>query len=278
MADHSISRTTVTAVLVATTSALVARSWLQIQLIQNGMPRMLAEDVSYLIVPPILLLLLFPLWRIEKTFLKDQFRRQALTRRAAVTAIVIGLLIRLMWWSQLIAGVSFGVYMSADPNTVIGPAVSFRCASPAVVFLGFFVMVFLVPLIEEIANRGYVQTALKKRGVTLAVLVSAAIFAIFHRLSSWPFAFFAGIVFGAQYWSTRSLWSSFISHATVNGLVQIDWRCLSVIWNPRPESIPMLGPGLVSVFLLTTCAIGLLAVLRKMATEARAIRPGSPGL
>ena len=268
MADHSISRTALTAVLVAASAALVARSWLQIQLIQNGMQEMLAKDVSFLVVPPILLLLLFPLWRGEKAFLKEQFRRTALTWRMAVTAIVVGILMRLMWWSQLIAGVSFGVYVSADPNAIVGPAISFSCVPPAVVFLGFFVMAFLVPLIEEVTHRGYVQSALQKRGAIVAVLASAAIFTIFHVPSSWPFAFFAGLVFGVQYWSTQSLWSSFISHATVNGLMLIDWRCLSIIWNPRPESIPIIGPGLVSVFLLTTCTVALLVVLRKMATEA----------
>ncbi len=239
---------------------------------------MLAEDASYLVVPPILLLLLFPLWRSEKAFLKFQFRRQALTWRIAVTAIAIGVLIQLMWWSQLITCVSFGIYVSTDPDAIVGPAISFRCASPAVVFLGFFVTAFLVPLVEEITNRGYVQTALQKHGATLAVLVSATIFAIFHTLSSWPFAFFAGLLLGVQYWSTRSLWSSFISHATVNGLVQIDLRCLSVFWNPRLENIPILLPGLSSIFVFVCCTIALLALLGKMAADARAIRPDSPGL
>jgi membrane protease YdiL (CAAX protease family) len=278
MADHQISRTTLAAVLLATTAALVARSWLQIELVQGGMQQILAEDVSYLVVPPILLFLLFPLWRNEKAFLKIQFRRQALTWRIAVTAIAIGVLIQLMWWSQLITCVSFGIYVSTDPDAIVGPAISFRCASPAVVFLGFFVTAFLVPLVEEITNRGYVQTALQKHGATLAVLVSATIFAIFHTLSSWPFAFFAGLLLGVQYWSTRSLWSSFISHATVNGLVQIDLRCLSVFWNPRLENIPILLPGLSSIFVFVCCTIALLALLGKMAADARAIRPDSPGL
>ncbi len=239
---------------------------------------MLAEDASYLVVPPILLLLLFPLWRSEKAFLKFQFRRQALTWRIAVTAIAIGVLMRLMWWSQLIAGVSFGMYMSADPDAVVGPAVSFRCASSAVVFLGFFVMALLVPLIEEVTHRAYVQTALRPRGAAVAILVSAAIFAIFHVPTSWPFAFFAGLVLGVQYWSTRSLWPSLISHATVNGLLQIDWRCLSATWNPRAETIPLLGPGLVSMIIFVTCAVVLICLLLKIATEARAIRLGSQGL
>ena len=75
MASHTISRTTLVAVLVATLAALTGRSWLQIQLTQGGMESQVAADLAYLVVPPTLALLLFPLWRSEKTYLKNQFRR-----------------------------------------------------------------------------------------------------------------------------------------------------------------------------------------------------------
>lgn len=278
MPGHRISRTTIIAVLVATTAALIACAWLQVRLTDSGMQQALAADLSYLVVPPMLLFLLFPLWRSEKVFLKSLFRRQSLSWRIALTAIVIGILLRLSWWSQLFAGVSFGFYRSDNPDAVVGPSFSFNCGSPTIVALGILVTAVLVPLIEEITHRGYVQTFCERRGVIFAILLSAAIFAVFHSLSSWPFTFFAGIVLGVQYWATRSLWSSVIAHATVNGLTQLDWRCLSTSWIPRAEDLPLWFPGVVATLVLVICLTCLMLLLQKMTTGARAIRPGSPAL
>lgn len=268
MAAHTISRTTLVAVLVAIFAALIARSWLQIQLTAGGMQKLVAADLSYLVVPPVLILLLFPLWRSEKAFLAKQFSRTDLTWKLALTAVAIGVLIRLLWWSQLIAGVSFGVYASSDPEAVVGPIISFQCGSPGVVLLGFLVMTMIVPLIEEIVHRGYVQTAMQHRGIVLAILTSAFVFAFFHKMTSWPFAFLAGVVLGMQYWATRSLWSSLISHAVINGLAQIDWRCMSGQWNPRQSDLPILVPGLVTTTIGIVCLTALMILLRQMFTGA----------
>jgi len=278
MIDRPISRTNLIAVLVATTAALFARAWLQINLRQGGMANDVAADVSYLIVPPVLALLLLPIWRSEKPFLRAQFRRADLGWRIVARAVVIGVLLRLIWWCQVIAGVSFGFYRSANPEAIIGPQISFNCGPPGTVILGFLVMAVLVPLIEEVVHRAYVFTAVRRRGVLTAILVSALVFAVFHRLHSWPFSFLAGVVFGVMYWATQSLWSTLISHSTINGLIQVDWRCLSSYWNPRIEELPVLGPGLASIVIFAVCSVVLVMVLRKMTTEARAIRPGSQGL
>ena len=266
MAAHTISRTTIVAVLVATIAALTARSWLQIQLTQDGVQSLVAADLSYLVVPPILILLLFPLWRSEKVFLTNQFSRKDLTWKLALTAIAIGILIRVLWWSQLIAGASFGVYTSPDREAIVGPIISFQCSSPGIVFLGFLVMAILVPLVEEIVNRGYVQTALRHRGFVIAVIISSMVFTLFHRFGSWPSVFVAGLILGTQYFFTRSLWMSLITHATVNGLMQIDWRCLSVIWNPSLDGLPLLVPGTAALAVMTVSLVILATLLRRLAT------------
>jgi membrane protease YdiL (CAAX protease family) len=266
------------AVLTATIAALIARSWLQVQLVDSGMPTALAADVSYLLVPPTLLMLLFPLWHSEKTFLKFQFRREALNRRTICTATAIGVLIHLVWWSQLIVRASFGVLESQTLDAVVGPVISFHCAPLAVVALGFIVMAILVPLIEEITYRGYVQTVLERRGVIAAIFLSAAIFTIFHARSSWPFSFFGGVVLGTQFWVTRSLWPSVIAHGTVNALVQIDLKCLSVIWNPRPDVLPAWLPGAVSLSVFVAAVAGLFLLLRNLSATARGARRGRTGL
>jgi membrane protease YdiL (CAAX protease family) len=79
---------------------------------------------------------------------------------------------------------------------------------------------------------------------------------------------FAGLVFGVQYWSTASLWSSLISHSTVNSLILIDWRCLSGLWNPRTEDLPMLPAGLIAISICVICLGVLFTILREMATGA----------
>jgi len=269
MTDHSIPRTTIVAVLVATTAALVGRAWLQVRLQQGGLPSQTAADLSYLVVPVVLVFLLFPMWRSEKPFLIAQFLRADLCWRIALRAMIIGLLLRIIAWCQLIGGVSFGIYSSDDMNTLVGPVFKFQCATPELVLLGILVMAILVPVIEEVVHRGYVLSVLRNRGIIVSVLVSAVVFAVFHRMSSWSFVFLAGLVFGTQYWYTHSLWASVISHATINGLIQIDWRCLSGRWNPRAEDIPVLLPGIIATALLIGCFVTIVALLQGMATEAR---------
>ena len=269
MAAHTISRTTLVAVLVATIAALTARSWLQIHLIQGGMQSPVAADLSYLVVPPVLILLLFPLWRSERDFLVNQFGRKNLTWKLALTAVAIGVLIRLLWWSKLVAVVSFGIYTSSDPEAIVGPAFSFQCTTPQFVFLGFLVMAILVPFIEEITIRGFIQTALLRRGFVLAVAMSSAVFAVFHRFDTWPTVFLVGLILGTQYWITRSLWSSVLTHATVNALIQIDWRCLSIQWNPNPDEPPLLIPGMTAVLVFVICLSVLFFLLHRMATETK---------
>ena len=269
MVDKQISRTTLVAVIVATVAALIARSWLQLQLIHDGMNSALAADVSYLVVPPILIILLFPLWRSERAFLSRQFRRKDATLTIVLNAVAIGVLIRLCWWAQLIAGVSLGIYQSDDPTALVGPTFSFQCASPAIVVLGFLAVAVLTPVIEEIVHRAYILTALRRRKALVAILVSALVFAVFHRQSSWAFAIFAGIIFGVQYWSTKALWASVISHATVNAMTLVDWRCLSSSWNPLIDEIPVVVPAVIALIVLAGSIAAIVVLLRKIATEAK---------
>ena len=265
----TIPRTTIVAVLFALTAALVARSDLQVKLLRNGLQPILAADISYLVVPVVLAGLLFPLWRTERPFLAAQFSLSALTWRLAIRALAIGLLLRVIWWCQLVAGTSFGIYQSTESSPIVGPVFSFQCATPAVVLLGVLVMAMLTPAIEETVNRGYVLNALRHRGFLAAIIISAIFFTVFHELGGWAYTFLAGVVLGAQYWSTSSLWPSLISHATVNSLILLDWRCLSGQWNPRLESLPLLLPGVIATGLGVICLGTLLIILWKMATGAR---------
>lgn len=259
------ARINLIAVIVATTAALIGRAWLQVVLLAGGLPKDYAADLSYLVVPPILIFILAPVLKKDRTFLVEQFRYPGISFSIVFKAVLIGLLLRIASWARLIAGVSFGVYRSDDPLAIEGPRFAFHCASLHVVILGFVVMAIMVPVIEEVTHRAYIQSAFHDRGPFLAILVSATLFAIFHPPANWPFTFFAGVVLGAQYWYSGSLWPSLISHATVNGLIQVDWRCLNVQWNPQATDLPILSTGIPAVLVLLTsiCAIFLLVKKRR---------------
>jgi membrane protease YdiL (CAAX protease family) len=247
----------VVAVIVAITAALIGRSWVQVEMLADGLQKDYAADLSYLVVPPILLILLAPVLYKDKSFLILQLRRKDLSWRIILNAVGVGLLIRILWWGQLVASISFGFYVSDNPFAVEGPLFRFQCASPQVVALGFLVMAAMIPIIEEFAHRAYVQSALHRRGPIIAIFVSALVFAVFHPPTSWVFTFLAGIVFGIQYWNSRSLWPSLISHATVNALIQVDWRCLNGQWNPPPSELPMWQIGIPAACVLILASLSI---------------------
>lgn len=268
MTEHRITARTLLAILVATFAGLVARELIRVRLIAADFSPQLSANLSYLVVPVVLMLVLFPLWDSEKTYLAAQFRRAHISWRIALSAIAIGLLMRLTWWCQAVAGISFGYYqdVSSPPTNVV--VFSFECPAPAAVLLGLVVMTLLVPIIEEVTHRAYVMGALARYGAAVSVSFSALIFMLLHKFAGWPFVFLAGLILGAQYWCTRSLWSSIISHATLNGLIQFDWYCLNTRWNPASSELPLWPTGLSASAVLILCVAMIVLLLRKLATGA----------
>jgi len=267
MTTRSIPRKTLVAVLVALVAALIARSALQIRFAADGMAADVAADLSYLVVPIVLAVILFPLWHSEKRFVTDQFRRVDLSWRIALSAVAIGVLIRLARWSVYVAKAAFAADGAAHSGPAVETTLLFQCPAPTDLMLGFLIMVFLVPIIEEIIHRGYVLTALGKRGVVISVLVSTLIFMVFHIYSSWLFVFAAGAVFGVQYWLTRSLWQATITHATINAFALIDSRCLSIRWDPHAGDVTTLVLA-ISIAVFASTVIAIIYLLRRAAIGA----------
>jgi len=263
------ARAHVIAVIVATTAALIGRAWLQLELLADGLPKDYAADLSYLVVPPILLILLASVVNKDRIFLARQFHYSGISLSVVIEAMLVGVLLRIAAWAKLIAGVSFGFYQSNDPFAIVGPQFAFHCASPHAIFLGFVVMAVMIPIIEEVTHRAYIQSALHHLGPFVAILIAAFTFTIFHPLASWSFAFIAGLAFGLQYWKSGSLWPSIISHATVNGLIQIDWRCLRAHWNPPASDLPMWDAGIASVLVLVLSILSVVHLLRRKKTGAQ---------
>ena len=253
-------RTHVAAALLALVAALLCRTWLQITLESTGIHRTLAADLSYGVVPPILAILLLPVLRADRAFIRTLFAFKRVSWQLIIVAVVIGLLLRVAWWSQLIARVSFGWQSSSDPSAIAGPFAKFACPPTASMVVGIVVAAVLIPLIEELVHRGYVQTRLHARGPVLAIAVATLLFVVFHRTSGWGLALAGGAVLGTMYWVSGSLWPSIVTHSVVNLEPQITWRCLNLHWNPAPDTLPLWSAG-VPATLVFCASAGLVAWL-----------------
>ena len=238
-------------------AALIAREFARLKLNEHGISGEYARDLSYLVVPVVAGILLWPVLRIQKQHLKHAFRPCALSWRIVISGVLIGLLMRIAWWSQLVFRTATGLSQSDDPYATIGPSVSFGCPPTAVMLLGVVVMALLTPLIEEASHRGLLLSALLDRGKWTAAIGSSVIFTAFHVPGSYIVVFLAGLVFAFQYINTGALWFSIVTHATYNGLRQLDWRCMSTQWNPATEQLPVVGVALLcTVFFVLSALAG----------------------
>jgi len=250
------------AIVLAKLMALTAQAWLSRVLLAHGFEEQQAHHLAYLVVPPILLLMLAPVLLQHRKFLQRLFGPGGLTLRLALTAVALGVTLRIVWWSQLIARVALGLTVSGDRQAIAGPVMSFACPPLHWLLLGALVMVIFIPLMEETVDRGLLQSAFVHRGPLPAILISALIFAAFHPPSSYVFVFLMGIVFGIQFWLTGSLWTTVITHASYNGLIQFDWHCLQAQWNPPPATLPQLVPGVTALLVLVVACLIVAALLR----------------
>jgi len=255
------------AILLIQICQLFARSWLQIRLQASGYAPQLASELSYLLSIPLLLALLGPIVWQHREFLAKQLDTRSITLATLGATIAIGLLLRLAYWAQLIGFVALGLY--TDDGGVTGPLFSFACPPLPAVLRYLLVMALLVPLLEEIINRGFFLHGLLARGRAVAIIGSSVLFAAFHSPAGMPAAFVSGIVFAAMALRAQSLWPGIVAHATFNALIAFDWLCLNGQWNPDLADGPNLAIGMAS--LLACC--GALALALWVACKALAPKP-----
>jgi len=80
-------------------------------------------------------------------------------------------------------------------------------------------IVLVVPLLEEVLFRGFVQSALRVTiGPVPALLAASLLFAILHDIQSALPVFVVGLTLGAIFERTGSVWASAGAHALFNGL------------------------------------------------------------
>jgi membrane protease YdiL (CAAX protease family) len=259
-------RVSVPAVLLFQVAALFARSALEIFLLRGGSESRLAHHLSYLVVPPILGVLLYPYWRGCKGALSGLLRPGDLTLKVFAFSILLGLTMRITYWAVLTVLLWCGLAGSGDPGASVGPSLGFDCPSPPVLLLSLAVMALLTPVTEELVNRGFLLHALLPRGAMPAVVLSAALFAIMHDPQRYPTAFAVGLLLGVQALNYRTLWAPMLAHGTFNAAAILDWDCLRITWNP-PASDPhlALAAGVAVPVALAGTVAALLLVSRKAA-------------
>lgn len=266
----------VAAIMLFQVAALFARSLLQTRLIERGWPRQLAQDLSYLVVPPLLFVLMYPYLRRSQAALKILLRPADLTLRVAAGAVAVGLLLRLAWQAARATLAGPGGGSGGSPPAAFELALA--CPPLLPLLAGIAVMVLLVPLTEEIMHRGFLVHALLPRGRRFAVLASAALFAMLHGRGGYAVAFAGGVILALQVLDRRTLWAPLVSHATYNAAALFDWRCLRLAWQPAPgDALPLLGAAW-AVPLAAVCLLlaAFLASGKAAGARQRPRRPGCP--
>lgn len=269
-------RVSILAVVLFQVAALFARSMLDLSLQRNGMARDVASDLSYLVVPPILLLLMFPYLHRCRDALRQLFARHRLTLRVVLCSVALGLTLRLMWWASTTFLIGIGVIRNEDPDAITGPIIGWECPSFPIVALSILVMAAVAPVTEEIVHRGFILYRMLTYGRNLAIIASAALFALMHE--SYSATFVAGLVFAAQALNYRALWGPIVAHATYNAAAVLDWDCFRFIWNPAlsDPALSILTWASVPV-LLVGAGLIILLVGKKAAGAARPPRPKHSG-
>ena len=234
-----VFQVSVVAIMLFQVAALFARSRLELSLVEQGTREAVAKDLSYLVVPPILLVLMFPYLKRCKTQLLSLFRLSALTWRLVWLSLALGLTLRVLRWSILTLLIRAEMVGNKDPNAPIGPLIDFACPAPPLLLLSLAVSALAIPIIEEAINRGFILHTLLEKGAALSIGMSALLFALMHPPSSYIHAFIIGALLGIQALNYGTLWGPAIAHAAYNAAAVFDWECLRIVWNP-PASDPQL--------------------------------------
>jgi membrane protease YdiL (CAAX protease family) len=270
LVDRDWIRVPLFAILVYETAALIARSFLEVRLRHSGYEPDLAGDLSYLVVPPILLLLMYPAMRDHGHRVLALYRLSGLGLRLIAIGIALGITLRCAFWGGLIATTSFGLSFSADGLPAIAPYFSWQCPPLWPLALGILVSALLIPPIEEVINRGFFLHRLLHRGRLFAVVASSVLFAIYHNPQTIYLAFAIGLFFAVATLNSGTLWIATLAHAAYNFTSQLDWRCLNGRWNPLDTT-----PLIASAGAMATALMLVSLLLSCLLISKRIIGPGA---
>jgi membrane protease YdiL (CAAX protease family) len=253
---------TIFAILLVEAFVLVLRAMWEVRLLRDGHDPAFAGDVSYLVVPPLLALMLTPVLRQHRDVLARLFDPRRITFGVALSGFAVGALSRLAWWCMVILRGAAGADVAGRPGEF---AVDWACPSPAPLLLALLIWICLVPVVEETLARGLIQGLLEYRGRNFAIAASAVLFALYHVPGTIPMALLMGIVFAFLRANSGNLWPGIAAHAAYDGMTIADWRCLHMHWQPGaggPRLLTLAVPALGALVLLTAAIVSLVAGVR----------------
>lgn len=246
-------------VLVATAAALLVREWIRRHFVADAVDPALAKHLSFLLCVPVWLALSAPVLATHRRYVAAILRFESGTARLILLGIAVGVACRVLWWAQ---ATLFGALdlsgTAGDPGTF---SWSFGCPPLTVFATGLVTMALVTPLIEELIHRGLIQTYFDRFGAPAGILVSAFIFTVFHETGNWPIVFLLGTMLAIQFRGSATLWFPIATHATYNGLIQFDWVCVSLEWQPAKSDVPSLP--LIALSLLAGMA-ALVAIVHTL--------------
>jgi len=246
-------RTSIVVIMLFQVAALFARSFWQIELLESGIDATVAKHLSYLVVPAILLILMWPILWSNRSFLRKLFRSPKSWPKLIIASVVLAVALRLGWWASIFAAGSFGWLNTAEAGSGIDLSFYIACPPQDVFLLSVFTMSIRTPLDEEIINRGLILGSLSQKGPRTAVVLSAVLFAVLHEPSAIPNVFVFGLFAAIQMLRYRTLWAPIISHSTYNLLTVIDWECLHGSWTPEEPTIETIFVGLLATVAGLAC-------------------------
>lgn len=244
-------------------SSLLAREFVRAAMIDYGIDAASAKHFSALAGFTLLGVLMWPVLLQRRHEIQALFRRPASWARLVASSVAVGLALRAMSWALAIALVQLGFKGAADAAGAAGPLFWWQCPAAAYLALSLVVMALLTPLVEETINRGLFLCSLLPRRPTVAVALSAALFAVLHAVGDMAVAAIFGVVAAIQMLRYRTLWGPLIAHGTFNAMTAVDWDCLKGIWIPAENS---LSAGLVALGAAAFC----LAIATKLAMHGHA--------
>jgi CAAX protease family protein len=165
------------------------------------------------------------------------------------------------WLGELNQGIPLPGWMLRMENDASEQiSVFLRGASPLDILLNVFIIAALPAVCEEACFRGVLQRILIRsfKNPWAGIIVTAAFFSAFHmQFQGFLPRMFLGILLGAVYWYSGSLWASILAHFVTNAVQVVAASFYPKMITENP-SVPVYA-ALLSMVIV----VGLLSVMRR---------------
>lgn len=156
--------------------------------------------------------------------------RSRLTGVAAISGIVVGVIIFVIWINASMSWMVMGSSAGYDPRSPQGSLdwffVVVRLAGAALIVPIMEELFFRSFLMRWVTNPKFLQVQPQQVSYLYLVLVSI-VFAIEHTL--WFAGLLAGLAYGLLYMRTGNLWTAVLAHAVTNGVLGV-WVIVTGSW------------------------------------------------